>query len=52
MLGQRFQHRRASNFIGGVGIDARFVAAHLANRIRTECVHTPAIAEEPSRVNP
>jgi putative flavoprotein involved in K+ transport len=51
VLGQRFQHRRASNFIGGVGIDARFVAAHLANRIQTDCVPTAAITEEPSRVN-
>ena len=30
VLGQRFQHRRSSNFIDGVGRDAAFVADHLA----------------------
>ena len=30
LLGQRFQHRRSSNFIGGVGADASFVADHIA----------------------
>lgn len=29
VLGQRFQHRRDSNFIDGVGRDAAFVAAHI-----------------------
>jgi hypothetical protein len=28
VLGQRFQHYRSSNFIGGVGRDAAFVADH------------------------
>jgi putative flavoprotein involved in K+ transport len=32
VLGQRFQHTRRSNFIDGVGIDAAFVADHLAGR--------------------
>lgn len=32
VLGQRFQHRRSSNFIGGVGRDAAFVAEHIAGR--------------------
>jgi len=32
VLGQRFQHRRSSNFIGGVGCDAAFVARHIATR--------------------
>ena len=50
VLGQRFQHRRASNFIGGVGVDATFVAAHVANRIARRCVPPPATVEEPSRV--
>jgi len=31
-LGQRFQHRRGSNFIDGVGRDAVFVADHLVRR--------------------
>jgi putative flavoprotein involved in K+ transport len=31
VLGQRFQHRRSSNFIGGVGRDATFVADHIAH---------------------
>ena len=34
MLGQRFQHRRNSNFIDGVGRDAACVADHLARRDR------------------
>jgi putative flavoprotein involved in K+ transport len=34
VLGQRFQHRRNSNFIGGVGRDAAFVADHIASRHR------------------
>jgi len=50
VLGQRFQHRRASNFIGGVGVDATFVAAHVANRIAGRGVPLPATVEEPSRV--
>jgi putative flavoprotein involved in K+ transport len=50
VLGQRFQHRRASNFIGGVGIDATFVAAHVANRIDARNVPPAATIEEPSRV--
>ena len=29
VLGQRFQHRRSSNLIGGVGADAAHVAAHV-----------------------
>ena len=29
VLGQRFQHYRNSNFIDGVGRDARFVAEHI-----------------------
>ncbi len=31
VLGQRFQYRRSSNFIGGVGRDATFVADHIAD---------------------
>ncbi len=50
VLGQRFQHRRASNFIGGVGVDATFVATHVANRISGRCVPLPATNEEPSHV--
>jgi putative flavoprotein involved in K+ transport len=30
VLGQRFQHHRSSNFIGGVGRDAAYVADHIA----------------------
>ncbi len=29
VLGQRFQHRRSSSFIGGVGRDAEYVADHI-----------------------
>lgn len=32
VLGQRFQHHRSSNFIGGVGRDAAVVADHIARR--------------------
>jgi putative flavoprotein involved in K+ transport len=32
VLGQRFQYHRSSNFIGGVGRDAAFVADHIARR--------------------
>jgi putative flavoprotein involved in K+ transport len=32
VLGQRFQHHRSSNFIGGVGRDAAVVADHIAGR--------------------
>lgn len=32
VLGQRFQHYRSSNFIGGVGRDAALVAEHIAGR--------------------
>jgi putative flavoprotein involved in K+ transport len=35
VLGLRFQHRRNSSFIDGVGHDARAVAAHIATRDRT-----------------
>jgi putative flavoprotein involved in K+ transport len=31
-LGLRFQHRRKSHFIGGVGDDARFIAQHITKR--------------------
>lgn len=34
-LGLRFMRRRNSNFIDGVGDDARFVASHIATRGRT-----------------
>src|SRR5262245_64151564 len=32
VLGQRFQHRRDSNFLDGVGRDAAYVAEHLTER--------------------
>jgi putative flavoprotein involved in K+ transport len=34
VLGQRFQHHRSSNFIGGVGRDAAFVADRIVGRHR------------------
>jgi putative flavoprotein involved in K+ transport len=39
VLGQRFQHRRSSNFIGGVGRDAAFVADHIAACPTEELTH-------------
>jgi putative flavoprotein involved in K+ transport len=35
VLGLRFQHHRDSNFIDGVGRDARYVAEHIAHPRRT-----------------
>jgi putative flavoprotein involved in K+ transport len=35
VVGQRFQHRRNSNTIGGVGRDAEYVAHHNMTRRRT-----------------
>jgi putative flavoprotein involved in K+ transport len=32
VLGQRFQYRRGSHFIGGVGADAEFLARHIVGR--------------------
>ena len=37
VLGQRFQHYRSSNLIGGVGRDATFVADHITGRHRAAC---------------
>ena len=33
VVGQRFQHRRDSNFIDGVRHDADYVARHVASRV-------------------
>ena len=43
VLGQRFQHRRSSHFIGGVGRDAAYVAGHIAGHIagRSPADHEP-----------
>ncbi|HEY7138301.1 MAG TPA: NAD(P)-binding domain-containing protein [Acidimicrobiia bacterium] len=38
VLGLRFQHHRDSNFIGGVGRDARFVVEHICGRHACEGV--------------
>ena len=46
VIGQRFQHRRNSNFIDGVGRDAAFVADHLTGRT---AAGSPTLNEEPSR---
>lgn len=43
VLGQRFQHRRSSNFIGGVGRDAAIVADHVVSRRRTTGTSTSAL---------
>jgi putative flavoprotein involved in K+ transport len=44
VLGQRFQHRRNSNFIGGVGRDAAFVAAHIVGPHRAVDADTSALS--------
>ena len=38
VLGQRFQHRRSSNFIGGVGRDAAYVADHITGARLTSSI--------------
>ncbi len=44
VLGQRFQHRRNSNFIGGVGRDAAFVADHIVDPHRAVDADTSALS--------
>jgi putative flavoprotein involved in K+ transport len=44
VLGQRFQHRRNSNFIGGVGRDAAFVADHIVGPHRGVDADTSALS--------
>ena len=41
VLGQRFQHFRNSNFIDGVGRDARFVAEHICTRSIPSSTRSP-----------
>jgi putative flavoprotein involved in K+ transport len=41
VLGLRFLHRRDSSFVGGVGRDARFVAAHLTRRMASRALAIP-----------
>ena len=43
VLGQRFQHRRSSNLIGGVGRDAAEVADHIVGRHRAANTGTAAV---------
>src|SRR6185436_15468959 len=43
VLGQRFQHRRSSSFIDGVGRDAVDIADHLTGRTRV--VPDPAVPD-------
>jgi putative flavoprotein involved in K+ transport len=44
VLGQRFQHFRNSNFIGGVGRDAAFVAGHIAHTAYAKRPTSPTLA--------
>jgi putative flavoprotein involved in K+ transport len=47
VLGQRFQHHRNSNFIDGVGRDARFVAEHISHPSgRHGCVPEPTLPHQ------
>jgi putative flavoprotein involved in K+ transport len=48
VLGLRFQRRRASHFIGGVGADAAFIAEHLTTCGR----HRPSTASRPCAAVP
>jgi putative flavoprotein involved in K+ transport len=41
VLGLRFLHRRDSSFVGGVGRDAWFVAAHLTRRMASRALAAP-----------
>lgn len=45
VLGQRFQHRRDSNFIDGVRHDATYVARHIASRLRHRSA-APSLSRE------
>lgn len=44
VLGQRFQHHRSSNFIGGVGRDAAYVVGHLQAMIAGSVHMRPDLA--------
>jgi putative flavoprotein involved in K+ transport len=46
VLGQRFQHRRDSNFIDGVGRDAAFVADHIDRSRPTHCVFSTPLIDQ------
>jgi hypothetical protein len=47
VLGQRFQHHRNSNFIDGVGRDARFVAEHISHPSgRRGCIQEPTLHQK------
>jgi putative flavoprotein involved in K+ transport len=46
-VGLRFQHRMTSSLIGGVGADADFVAAHIAERYALDPNAWSAAASEP-----
>ncbi len=47
VLGQRFQHYRNSNFIDGVGRDARYVAEHICRtRRHTALQSAPLLAQK------
>ena len=60
VLGLRFQRHRSSNFIGGVGRDARFVVDHLAarsarsRRRRHDCprTHAPSTSSSSAVASP
>ena len=43
VLGQRFQHRRRSHLIGGVGRDAAMVAEHILGRHRVTNTGTATV---------
>ncbi len=49
VLGQRFQHRRDSNFIDGVRHDAAYLAHHIASRLAPPRARAPP---EPTRTPP
>jgi putative flavoprotein involved in K+ transport len=44
VLGLNFQYRRSSHFIGGVGRDAAFLAAHIGGRARPDARWRVAVA--------
>jgi putative flavoprotein involved in K+ transport len=47
VLGQRYQHYRNSNFIDGVGRDARYIAEHICRtRRRLEGVSAGPLCEQ------
>jgi putative flavoprotein involved in K+ transport len=49
VLGLKFQHRRKSHFIGGVGADAAFIARQVVGNRASRAQHVPGSGQALSR---